>query len=42
MKSVRICVLLLLACSGLAWADPGGTDDDGCHIDQQTGQYHCH
>ena len=41
MKSISIWVVLALACSGLAWAHPGGTNGDGCHVDPN-GAYHCH
>ena len=35
-------MLALLLGFNLAFAHGGGTDDDGCHTNSSTGDYHCH
>ena len=32
----------LLACAATARAHPGGLDEQGCHTNRKTGDYHCH
>ena len=42
MRSIRAWFLLVLVYGSLAWSHPGGTDEYGCHVDPDTGEYHCH
>ena len=42
MRSVRVWIFLLLTYGSLAWSHPGGTDEYGCHIDPDAGEFHCH
>lgn len=42
MKFIQLWIALALLYSALALAHQGPTDNDGCHIDPYTGQYHCH
>ena len=41
LKSL-IAAALLVACSTTAYAHSGGTDENGCHTNRKTGDYHCH
>jgi hypothetical protein len=43
-KLVALVASLLLAfgSAGTAVAHSGGTDDQGCHENHDTGVYHCH
>lgn len=34
--------LLFCTLTLAVWADPGPTDSYGCHVNPNTGQYHCH
>jgi hypothetical protein len=34
--------LILFACAGVAKAHGGGLDQNGCHTNRKTGEYHCH
>ncbi|MQU91744.1 YHYH domain-containing protein [Sinorhizobium meliloti] len=38
---LQIIVIALLTANS-AFAHGGGTDDNGCHTNHKTGQYHCH
>lgn len=42
MRHARLWFFLMLACWSMASGHPGGTDDDGCHFDPETKEYHCH
>ncbi|MGJ7496322.1 YHYH domain-containing protein [Variovorax sp. RT4R15] len=43
MTFIRLAVLAFLAASlSPAFAHSGGTDRQGCHVDSQSGQRHCH
>ena len=46
MKAVVIVfVLVLLSCTITtiaAWAHRAPTNTEGCHVDPDTGHYHCH
>ena len=46
MRSIRAGFLLVLVygslAGSLAWGHPGGTDEYGCHVNPDTGEYHCH
>ncbi|MBA4342197.1 MAG: YHYH domain-containing protein [Methylibium sp.] len=35
-------ILALLVHSAAVWAHPGGQNNDGCHTNKKTGEYHCH
>jgi hypothetical protein len=40
---MRILVSVFLVLASLsASAHSGGTDDNGCHYNHKTGDYHCH
>lgn len=36
------CALALLLACEVATAHSGGTDEQGCHTNRKTGDYHCH
>lgn len=37
-----LAAALSLACTGIAFAHPGGLNAEGCHNNRKTGDYHCH
>lgn len=37
--ALLLCVVLV---SRVSFAHSGGTDENGCHTDSRTGDYHCH
>lgn len=42
MKKMIAVIFALCFVSGSAIAHSGGTNDDGCHTNHKTGDYHCH
>ena len=42
MSLLPIWFLLAAVYCGIVFAHPGATDGDGCHLDEQSGNYHCH
>jgi hypothetical protein len=42
LKVIGIALLSTFFLGNLALAHSGGTNDDGCHYNRKTGDYHCH
>lgn len=42
MKIKILTAIIGAALSVFAMAHSGGTNSSGCHVDHQTGVYHCH
>ena len=42
MKKLIAVIFALCFVSSAAVAHSGGTDDNGCHTNHKTGDYHCH
>lgn len=44
MKMLRLLIIaaMLAAVPVVASAHSGGTEDNGCHLNHRTGDYHCH
>lgn len=44
MKIVKVMLVALLVAAPITFASAhgGGTDENGCHTNHKTGNYHCH